>query len=470
MSDVSLSPVASVADAAKRLRSGKLTAVALTESLLSRMAATEPAIHAYVEILREDALQDAARADADFGAGVDRGPLQGIPIGVKDIYDLSGVPTCCGSRVRHGAVPADADSEPVRRLRQAGAVFIGKTVTQEFAAGVVSTPARNPWDPTRIPGGSSGGSAASVAAGSCLVGLGSDTGGSIRIPASVTGTVGLKPTYGWASKRGVYPLSWTLDTVGPITRTVEDAALTLNVIAGFDPGDPTTVDLPVPDAAANIGKGIEGLRLGVVRDFFFERLQPDVATAVDASLDVFRNLGAEVIETRWAESHAARAIAMILNRVESAAVHERTLRESAELIGDDLRLRLIAGATVSGTDYIQALRARVAINRSMATLFAEHRLDGLLAPTLPVTALPADDLVHRLPGEADESVGMAYTRLTQPFNATGQPVLSLPCGIDHHGLPIGLQIAGKPFEEGALCRIGHAYEREAGWWQQWPTL
>lgn len=470
MSDVSLRPVASVADATRRLRSGELTAVALTESLLSRMAATEPAIHAYVKILRDEALHDAARADDELAAGVDRGPLQGIPIGVKDIYDLGGVPTCCGSRARHGAVPAGADSEPVRRLRQAGAVFIGKTVTQEFAAGVVSTPARNPWDPTRIPGGSSGGSAASVAAGSCLVGLGSDTGGSIRIPASVTGTVGLKPTYGRASKRGVYPLSWTLDTVGPITRTVEDAALTLNVMAGFDPGDPTTVDLPVTDAAAGIGKDIEGLRIGVVRDFFFERLQPDVATAVDASLDVFRRLGAEIIETRWAESRAARAIAMILNRVESAAVHEQTLRQSADLIGDDLRLRLIAGATVSGTDYIQALRARVTINRSMATLFAEQRLDALLAPTLPATALPADDLVHRLPGEADESVGMAYTRLTQPFNATGQPVLSVPCGFDRHGLPIGLQIAGRPFEEAALCRIGHAYEREAGWWQQRPSL
>lgn len=460
----------SIVDAARLLRSGDLTAVALTEACLARIAETEPAIHAYVEVLAASAREDAARADADLAAGVDHGPLHGIPVGVKDIYDLAGVPTRCGSRVLDSAAPAAADAEAVRRLRQAGAVFIGKTVTQEFAAGVVSVPARNPWDPTRIPGGSSGGSAASVAAGSCLVGLGSDTGGSIRIPASVTGTVGLKPTYGRASKRGVYPLSWSLDTVGPITRTVEDAALTLNVMAGFDRGDPTTVDLPVTDATVEIGKGIGGLRLGVARGFFFERLQPDVEDAVEAALEVFRALGAEVIETHWVNAEAARAIAMILNRVESAAVHEQTLRDSVQLIGDDLRQRLVAGTMVSGTDYIHAIRARIVAKRSMAALFAEDRLDALLAPTLPATALPADDLVHRLADQAEEPVGMAYTRLTQPFNATGQPVLTVPCGFDAHGLPIGLQIAGKPFEEGALCRIGHAYERGAGWYQCRPPL
>ncbi|HEV2108154.1 MAG TPA: amidase, partial [Thermomicrobiales bacterium] len=323
MSGLRTETVPSITEAARRLRTGEITAAALTEAFLARIMETEPAIHAFVEVLAGTALRDAARADADLAAGIDRGPLQGIPVGVKDIYDLAGVPTRCGSRARDSAAPAQTDSEPVRRLREGGAVFIGKTVTQEFAAGVVSRPARNPWDPTRVPGGSSGGSAASVAAGSCLVGLGSDTGGSIRIPASVTGTIGLKPTYGRASKRGVYPLSWALDTVGPIARTVEDAALTLNVMAGHDPGDPTTVDLPVADATSEIGRDIEGLRIGVARGFFSERLQPEVASAVEAALDVFRGLGAEVIETPWADAKAARAVAMILNRVESASVHER---------------------------------------------------------------------------------------------------------------------------------------------------
>lgn len=470
MSAWSVSAGLTVATAARQLRSGETTAVKLTEMMLSRIRETEPAIHAYVEVLADAALADAAQADADLAAGRDRGPLQGIPVGVKDIYDLTGVPTRCGSRAREDAAPASDDAESVRRLREQGAVFIGKTVTQEFAAGVVSVPARNPWDPSRIPGGSSGGSAAAVAAGSCLVGLGSDTGGSIRIPASVTGTVGLKPTYGRASKRGVYPLSWALDTVGPITRTVEDAALTLNVMAGYDPADPTTVDMPAGDATAELGRDLRGVRLGVARGFFFERIQPDVATAVEASLDVFRERGAEVIETPWQDAEAARAIAMILNRVESAAVHEQTLRDAAGLIGDDLRLRLIAGTSLPATEYLRATRARVVIRHSIAALFAEHRLDALLSPTLPATALAADNLVMALPNAPDEPVGMAYTRLTQPFNATGQPVLSVPCGFDRLGLPVGLQIAGQPFREAALCHIGHAYEQATDWHERQPPL
>lgn len=457
-----------LAGAASRLRAGEITAVELTERMLTRIRETEPAIHAYVEVLADSALADAAQADADFAAGRDRGPLQGIPVGVKDIYDLAGVPTRCGSRVRQTAEPATSDSEPVRRLRQQGAVFIGKTVTQEFAAGVVSVPARNPWDPARIPGGSSGGSAAAVAAGSCLLGLGSDTGGSIRIPASVTGTVGLKPTYGRASKRGVFPLSWSLDTVGPITRTVEDAAIALNVMAGYDPADPTTVEMPAGDATAELGGDIQGMRIGVARGFFFDRIQPGVRDAVEASLEVLREQGAEIIETPWQDAEAARAIAMILNRVESAAVHERTLRDAAGLIGDDLRLRLIAGAALPATEYLRATRARVVIRRSIAALFAWHRLDALLSPTLPATALKADHLMMELPNAPDEPVGMAYTRLTQPFNATGQPVLSVPCGFDQAGLPVGLELAGQPFREAALCRIGHVYEQATEWHKRQP--
>lgn len=463
-----VAPSLTLTSAARQLRSGELSAVALIQAMLARIAETEPVIHAFVEVLAESALAGAARADADLAAGRDHGPLQGIPVGVKDIYDLAGVPTRCGSRLRQHAAPAEHDSEAVRRLRAQGAVFIGKTVTQEFAAGVVSVPARNPWDSERIPGGSSGGSAAAVAAGSCLLGLGSDTGGSIRIPASVTGTVGLKPTYGRASKQGVFSLSWSLDTVGPITRTVEDAALALNVMAGYDPADPTTVDMPAGDATAELGGDIQGMRIGVARGFFFDRIQAGVRDAVEASLDLFRGLGVEIIDTPWVDAGAARAIAMILNRAESAAVHEQTLRNATGLMGDDLRLRLIAGASLPATDYIRAIRARVAVRRSIAALFTEHRLDALISPTLPATALMADHLTLELPNAPDEPVGMAYTRLTQPFNATGQPVLSLPCGFDHQGLPIGLQIAGKPFREAALCRIGHAYEQATDWHERQP--
>jgi aspartyl-tRNA(Asn)/glutamyl-tRNA(Gln) amidotransferase subunit A len=402
-------------------------------------------------------------------------PLLGIPIGVKDIFDWQGVPTRCGSALFEHAPPAERDSAPVARLRRAGAVLIGKTVTQEFAAGVISAPARNPWDPDRIPGGSSGGSAAAVAVGSALGALGSDTGGSIRIPASVTGTVGLKPTYGRVSKRGVYPLAWSLDTVGPIARTVEDAALLLNVLAGHDPADPTTSPLPVADALADLPAdrdepgSLSGMRLGVPRAYFFDRLRPGVAAAVETSIDVFRDLGAEVIDVAWPEAPAGRAIGNLISRAESSSVHERHVASAPGLLGAELSLRVAIGLRMPAKDYVLALRARQAFKRSVARLFAERRLDALVVPTTPETALRADHLVVDWEDEP-EPVMTAYTRLTYPFNATGQPALSLPCGFDQNGLPVGLQLAGRPFTEAALCRIGHAYERATDWRQRHPPL
>lgn len=454
----------------ERLRSGTLTATGLLDAALRRAKRTEPAIHAYVEVLADRAHEQATAADEAFGAGRDLGPLQGIPIGVKDIFDVEGIPTRCGSRARRDAPAATADAAVVARLRRQGAVFTGKTVTQEYAAGVVSVPARNPWDPDRIPGGSSGGSAAAVAVRSCLVALGSDTGGSIRIPAGVTGTVGLKPTYGLVSKRGVFPLSWALDTVGPIARTVADAAMTLGALAGIDPSDPTTVEHPdtIP-ASASLDQGIGGLRIGVLGGFFTDRIAPAVAASYGASLSVFRSLGAELVEVDWDDAAAGRGVAMVLNRVESAAVHAATVSRDGHLLGTDLRERLVAGQEISAVDYLRALRAREAIRESVARLFARHRLDVVIAPTLPTSALLAGDLVFRH-DDGEEPVSLAYTRLCQPFNATGQPVLSLPMGFDGDGLPLGLQIAGRPFAEATVCRVGHAYEGAAGWVNRLPPL
>jgi len=460
----------SILDAGQRLRTGSLTATALLDAVLGRARQSEPAIHAYASLAEDAARAQAAVADEAFRAGQDLGPMQGIPVGVKDIFDVRDVPTRCGSRARDAVMPATDDATVVARLRRQGAVFTGKTVTQEFAAGVVSVPARNPWDPDRIPGGSSGGSAAAVAVGSCLVALGSDTGGSIRIPASVTGTVGLKPTYGLVSKRGVFPLSWSLDTVGPIGRTVEDAAMALGSMTGIDPLDPTTAaDPDAAPALAGLDMGIEGVRIGVPRGFFAERVMPDVLAAFEACLPVLAGLGGEIVEADWADAAAARGVAMVLNRVESAAVHAASLDRDGHLYGPDLRERLVAGQSVGAVDYIRALRARVAVRESMARHVAAHRLHVLVTPTLPTTALLADDLVVRH-DDGDEPVGSAYTRLCQPFNATGQPAISLPMGFDRNGLPFGLQIVGRPFDEAMVCRVGNAYERAAGWVGRRPPL
>ncbi|HKG27247.1 MAG TPA: amidase, partial [Thermomicrobiales bacterium] len=311
----------SIQRAGASLRNGSLSAVELTESTLRRIAQTEPALHAYVHVLAEEALAAARQADADLRAGTDRGPLHGIPIAIKDIFDVRGVPTRCGSRVREQAAPAAEDAVSVARVRAAGAVIIGKTTTQEFAAGVVSAPARNPWDPSRIPGGSSGGSAAAVAAGSATAAFGSDTGGSIRNPASLCGIVGLKPTYGTVSTRGVFPLAWSLDTVGPLARTVEDAALVFDAIA----------DQPGRNATAEIGEGLRGLRLGVPRLHFYDRLQSAVRAAVEAALVVFADLGAEVVETPWADAQVARATSFVINRVETVGVHGAGVRATRDL-------------------------------------------------------------------------------------------------------------------------------------------
>jgi aspartyl-tRNA(Asn)/glutamyl-tRNA(Gln) amidotransferase subunit A len=431
------------------LRNRELSAAELLDSVLARLERTEPAIHAYVEVLSDQARVTARALDNELAKGSSRGPLHGIPIGIKDIYDVEGVSTRCGSRARDDARPAPEDAVTVRLLREAGAIIVGKTVTQEFAAGVVSPPARNPWDPSRIPGGSSGGTAAAIAAGSALAGMGSDTGGSIRIPASVCGVVGLKPTYGSVSTAGIYPLSWSLDTAGPLARTVEDAELLLQVIRGQH-GEP-------------VAQGRKDhFRVGVPRPHLFERLQPGVASAVEAAIDSMRSAGITVVETPWPEAATARACSFIINRVETAAVHVRYLAERGDLYGDELRRRIESNALFPATSYVKALQARGVIKRSAARLFDEHQLDAVVTPATPGTAAPADHTYIDYDDRSEEHVSLAYTRLSMPFNVTGQPALSIPCGFDDRGLPVGLQIAGRPYGERDLCDLGKRAEQAIG--------
>lgn len=447
------------------LNERQFSTVELVRLILQRIEQTEPTLHAYVELYPEETLHEATLADQMRARGLAVPPLLGVPIGVKDIFDVAGKLTRCNSRLRANIPAATTDAIPVRAIRRDGAIVLGKTVTQEFAAGVVSAPTRNPWDPERIPGGSSGGSAAAVAAGSCLGALGSDTGGSIRIPASVTGTVGLKPTFGCLRTEGVFPLSVSLDTVGPIARTVLDATILFLSLA--DRGDEIAAQVKRME---NAGDSLSGMRIGVLTSFFNERIQPDVAKAFNLSVQMLQRLGAEIVECTWVETRAARAAALLISRVESAAVHRVALREEPHLMGNDLRSRLEIGAILPGDIYLRARQVREAATRSMEALFQDHRLTAVVTPTLAATAPKADSLKVSFPDDVEESAASALTRFTTPWNATGQPVVSVPCGFDTDGLPIGLSFVGRPSGEIELCRMAHVFERTAGWYRSVPPI
>ncbi|MEZ4498971.1 MAG: amidase [Thermomicrobiales bacterium] len=444
-------------EAASMLRARALSSVELLDSVLTRAAATEPSVKAWVVIDSETARTVARACDQELARGETRGPLHGIPVGIKDIYDVEGLPTRCGSASRQHAPAASEDSAMVRALRESGAIILGKTVTQEFAAGVVSAPARNPWDTDRIPGGSSGGTAAAIAAGSALTGLGSDTGGSIRIPASVCGVVGFKPTFGALSLRGVYPLSWSLDTAGPLARTVGDATLMYRVLRDGNGGS-----MPAVKSAA--------LRVGIPRPHFFDRLQPGVAIAVQRAIEAIASAGIEVVDSPWQEAGKARATSFIINRVETGSVHIAELAERWDGYGEELRLRIEAATLVPARAYIRAHQARRVILRSCARVFDDYSIDAMITPATPGTAALASDLNVPFEDGSREDVSLSYTRLCMPFNLTGQPALSIPCGVDERGLPVGLQIAGRPGEDEALLSIGRRIEDILGFGVQYPDI
>ncbi len=433
----------------------------LIRETLLRTRATEPDLHAYVEVYEEDALKTSLYHDRARESHKARRPLMGLPIGIKDIFDIAGKKTICGSKIREDVDVAIYDSEMVHRLRRDGSIFVGKTTTQEFAAGVISAPCRNPWDLDRVPGGSSGGSAAAVAIGTCLGAMGSDTGGSIRIPASVTGTVGLKPTYGRLPIKGVYPLSPSLDTAGPIARSVADAVVLYLVLANRA-AEVANVDAMLEPYGP---RGLNGVRIGVLTSFFNENLQPDVAASFATAIDMLKSLGAEVIEIDWRDAASARAAAALISRVESGTIHHAHLRTGeADLIGPDIRLRFEVGNLLPGDIYLRARMAREAVRNSIARVYAIHELDVIAAPSLAATAPRADHPFVDFPN-GTEGIGPALTRLTMPWNATGQPVISVPSGFDADELPIGLSIIGRPDDEIGISRVAHQYEQATNWFQ-----
>lgn len=440
-----------IVEAGAALRDGSLSAAALTESVLGRIAETEPRLNAYITVTGDLAREQAAEADAALRDGRDLGALHGIPVALKDLVDTAGIATTGGSGFLRERVP-EADATVYRKLQEAGAVMPGKLNLHEFAFGTTSRnphfgPVRNPWDEERSPGGSSGGSGASVAVGSSLAALGSDTGGSIRIPASLCGVVGLMGTYGRVSRAGVLPLSWTLDHVGPLAKTVEDAVLVLNAIAGHDPADPGSAARPVDDATAKLGEEIAGLRIGLPRAMLWDGLDAEVAEACTVAVDVLRSLGAVVEEVDLPlQTGRGRGLTII---AEAAAYHEKWLRERRDEYGDILP-RIEAGLTVSAVDYIndQRLRRKF-IEETRAVL---ERVDVLVSPTCSRTAPLIED--------GDPTAELA--RLTAPYDVTGIPAISVPCGFDGKGLPIGLMIGGRHWDEATVCQVAGAYEAVMG--------
>ena len=448
--------MATIPEAARALRSGRTTSRELAEASLAAATALDGDLAAFVALDPDGALEAAEAADAAIAAGRDLGPLMGVPVAIKDIVDVAGLPTRCGSPA-YPVMPAATDATLVRRLRRGGAVIVGKTTTHELACGVYSPPVSNPWDLDRIPGGSSGGSGAAVAAGIVPMAIGSDTGGSIRIPASLCGTVGLKATYGRVSRAGVAALAWSLDHLGPLTSTVEGCAASLEVLAGPDPLDPSASSRPVPQWTSGLDRGVDGLRIGVLGGAPLEPMQPDVAETFAASAELLGGQGAAMVGVEVPELEHGLAAEFGIVAPEAGAYHRELVRRRPDQIDPGIRTLLVAGLMLEPEHYFKALAARRAIAEALRMAFVRNRLDALLTPTLPATAAPKDADDFRF-GDSAEPVTLAYVRTTGPFNLSGLPALSVPAGFDRDGLPIGLQIAAAPFEEETALRIGASFE------------
>ena len=447
-----------IREAAGGLRTRRFSAVELATSALSRIDRHNSSLRAFITVTAGLALEQARQMDDELALGRDRGPFHGIPVAVKDLFYTRGVRTTAGSRVYETFVP-DSNATVVEKLLAAGAVLLGKLNMHELAYGITSAnphfgAVRNPWNPEHSPGGSSGGSGAAVATDMVFMAMGTDTGGSIRIPASFCGTVGLKPTYGRVSRFGVLPLGFSLDHVGPLTRSVRDAALALNAIAGHDPLDQTSSRRPVVDYVPGEGCSIRGVRIGLAENFFFEHLHEDVESAVRGAIERAESLGAVVKPVRLPDIPALNAVARVVLLAEASAVAE-PWPEDRSLYGADVRALLDQGRLVPATDYINAQRLRRKMRREFDEVWKE--VDCLITPATPSAAPRIGDTTVRLGGR-DEDVRLASTRLVRGVNALGYPALAMPCGLTASGLPVGLQIIGPAFEEALLLRIGAALE------------
>jgi aspartyl-tRNA(Asn)/glutamyl-tRNA(Gln) amidotransferase subunit A len=448
-----------ILEAAAALRAGKITSAALTESALERIAEVNPKINAIQTVLESSARARASLADSELGHGRDLGPLHGIPIALKDLFVTKGVRTTGGSKLFENWIP-DYNDAVVEKLENAGAVVVGKAGMHELAYGITSNnphfgAVRNPCNPDCIPGGSSGGSAAAVATGMAFLAMGSDTGGSIRIPASYCGVAGIKPTFGRVSKYRVLPLGFTLDHMGPLARSVRDCAVVLEAIAGYDPRDETSVRRPVSKYVPEAGCSIQGLRVGLPENFYLERLDADVEKSVGAAFRLAESLGAAVVPVRVPDIPALNAVARVILLAEASSVLGRYTETHRGQIGADVLSLLDQGRMVPATDYIDAQRLRRGMIREFNNIWKQ--VDCLFTPTAPITAPRIGAQTVEIQGETEDA-RLASTRFMRGINALGLPALSIPCGRDGKGMPIGLQIIGKPFDEATVLRAGAAME------------
>jgi aspartyl-tRNA(Asn)/glutamyl-tRNA(Gln) amidotransferase subunit A len=455
---------ATIQQLGRQLRDRSISPVELTRDSLARIEKLNPQLNGFITVLSDSALEDARRAEQEILRGDYRGPLHGIPIGLKDIFDTHGTRTTAGSALFKDRVPTE-DAEAVCRLRAAGAILLGKQNLHEFAYGGSSMisffgEVHNPWDLSRIAGGSSGGSAASVAAGLGLAAVGTDTAGSVRLPASYCGVVGLKPTYGRVSARGVIPLSWSFDHVGPIANSVSDAGLMLQVLAGYDSGDPASIDTPVPDFTARLDHLPPTLRIGVPRAFFFDDLHPEVEAAIEKAIQVSRDLHAEIHDVKL-EVSTDRT----LSSAESFAYHETFVAQSAELYQPATLARIQSAANTSAAAVLRARRELEISRHAIRKIFED--VDILLTPTVPVPPPAISDL--KAHPENLRPAELLMLRNTRPFNVWGIPTISLPCGFTTDGLPIGLQLATAPWREDLVLQVAQCYERATDWRKRMPS-
>ena len=455
----------SLTEAAARLQNKTTTSTALVEACLSRIELYQPKLNAFITILKESALAQARQADADLKSGQYRGPLHGIPIALKDNIDTAGVRTTAASAVFDNRVPTE-DAEVTRRLKAAGAILLGKLNLHEFANGGTSVtsyfgPVRNPWNLARHPGGSSGGSAAAVSADLCFGALGTDTGGSIRTPASYCSIVGFKPTYGLVSIRGIVPLVVSFDHCGPMTKTVADAALMLNYLAGYDRLDIASVEHAKEDYLALMKQPVKGLRIGVPRAPYFDHLDADVAKAVEAAIGKIASLTASIGEVRLPSTRGTNAGG------EMYAYHEEYFAQSKGLYQIPVRRNLEGGKDAKAVDYIQAMWKRQLLRRTIDDAFSSQGVDLMVLPTRRRTPRTVVESIKRELGDKPRN-----PELENPgdFNAFGIPALSLPCGFGEGGMPIGLMIVGPRFSEGKVLALAHAYEQATDWHKRKPAL
>jgi len=452
-------------EAGRRIAKREISSLELTRAQLERIRAWDGKINAFITLTEAAALQAAREAQSEIQVEAPRSPLHGVPLALKDLFETQGVRTTAGSKFFRDYIPP-SDGAVVAALRSTGTVLLGKLNMHEIALGVTNVnphygACRNPWNLERISGGSSGGSAAALAAEFCAGALGSDTGGSIRIPASLCGVVGLKPTYGRISLRGVIPLSWNLDHAGPMARRVEDVAALLQVTASYDPQDPYSVRVPVDDYLEGIELGVEGWRIALASDEFFSQADSQVLHLVQTAADLLEQLGAHVETREVPQGYQAAKANGLMVISDAAAYHRQRLEERPQDFGEDVLRRLRNGAAYSAGEYILARRTQSNLRRQYESFF--EQVDVLLTPTTPVTAPPIEG------PDAVEQAGR-LTRFTAPFNLTGLPAISLPCGFTQNGMPVGLQMIAAPWAERKLLRAAFAYQQATSWHTRRPQI